>query len=173
MSNDPTAFDIRFDPLTQRMSGHAIHGNTPFDVQFVSPVTPNLWVGGCEGGLVLPKEVQHLVSLYPWEEYRVKHDILSKMSVRQYDSNEGPDEEELVALARWVDCCMRTGVTLVHCQAGLNRSSRVAALALMAGGMMAAEAVNLLRAKRSPAVLCNRSFERWLYDRGSDALAGR
>lgn len=170
MSTDPTAFDIRFNPVTRRMSGTARHGDTPFDVPFITNVAPNLWVGGCESGLVLPEEINHVVSLYPWESYTVRHELSSYMFVRQYDSDEGPDEAQLVTLARWVNQCRRTGPTLVHCQAGLNRSSRLAALALMDEGLTAAEAVNLLREKRSPAVLCNKSFLRWLHDRGAEAL---
>jgi len=57
------------------------------------------------------------------------------------------------------------GVTLVHCQAGINRSGLVTALALVEEGMKAVDAIALLRAKRSPAVLCNRAFEQWLLTR--------
>lgn len=168
--SDHTAFDIRFDPTSQRMSGTARHGDTPFDVPFITNVAPNLWVGGCETGLVLPEEIAHVVSLYPWEAYTVRHDLLSCAFVRQYDSDEGPDEGQLVALARWINQCRKTGPTLVHCQAGLNRSSRLAALALMDEGMPADDAVDLLRRKRSPAVLCNKSFLRWLRERAPATL---
>jgi protein-tyrosine phosphatase len=51
---------------------------------------------------------------------------------------------------------------LVHCQAGLNRSGVVVAYALMLNGMSAAEAIARIRERRSPAVLCNPQFERWL-----------
>lgn len=51
---------------------------------------------------------------------------------------------------------------LVHCQAGLNRSSLVACRALMIDGMTAEEAIKTVREKRSPACLCNKSFEKHL-----------
>ena len=72
MSTDPTRIDISFDPRERRMRGYARHGNTPFDVPFVSQITDNLWTGGCEDGLVLPANIAHVVSLYPWETYRVE-----------------------------------------------------------------------------------------------------
>ncbi len=53
----------------------------------------------------------------------------------------------------------------MHCQAGINRSGLVTALALVEEGMKAVDAIALLRAKRSPAVLCNRAFEQWLLTR--------
>jgi protein-tyrosine phosphatase len=162
MTADPTAFPIQFDPREQRMRGTAIHGNTPFDVPFVSKITDNLWQGGCENGLVLPSEVVHVVSLYPWEAYKVCHELQSHLSVRLYDDLAGPDREQMMALARWINVCRKTGVTLVHCQAGLNRSGLLAGLALVLEGRSPIDAVALLRSTRSPAVLCNPVFEDWL-----------
>lgn len=162
MSIDPTAFPIEFDPREQRMRGYAAHGNTPFDVPFISHIIDNLWQGGCSNGLVLPPNVRHLVSLYPWEEYEESRDLKSKLSVRMYDDLEGPNTDQVLGIARWVNICRRTGVTLVHCQAGLNRSGMVAAVALMLDGMTATEAIELLRESRSPAVLCNPNFVEWL-----------
>lgn len=159
---DPTRINIQFDPTVQRMRGVAVHGNTPFDVPYVSQVTDDLWQGGCTDGLVLPREVVHLVSLYPWEAYTERHKLQSSTSVRLYDDLEGPDRQQMLALARWINVCRRTGVTLVHCQAGLNRSGLLAGLALVLDGMTPDEAIALLRESRSPAVLCNPVFEKWL-----------
>lgn len=166
---DPTAIEIDFDPEHQRMVGHARHGNTPFNVPFVSRITGDLWQGGCEEGLVLPSAVRHLVSLYPWERYTIRKAIDSELYVRMYDAEDaGVDEETLVRLATWINECRKTGVTLVHCQAGLNRSGLLAGLALVLEGREPVEAIELLRTTRSPAVLCNPAFEQWLlnFDRG-------
>lgn len=142
------------------MVGIAYHGNTPFDVPFISEILPGFWQGGCETGLVLPDHIDHLVSLYPWEQYKVRHELQSEMYVRAYDStSEGPDMERVIQIAEWVNHCRQSGTVLVHCQAGLNRSGFVAAVALMIEGMSADEAIALLRDKRSPAVLCNPAFE--------------
>lgn len=159
---DPTAFSIDFDPETRRMRGVAIHGDTPFDVPFISKITDNLYQGGCENGLVLPRHIKHLVSLYPWEEYDVHHALQSKVSVRLYDSLDGPDREQMVALANWINVCRKTGPVLVHCQAGLNRSGLLAGLALVLDGVLPVYAIEMLRETRSPAVLCNPVFEEWL-----------
>lgn len=158
---DPTRIAMSVDPREQRMSGHAIHGNTPFDVPYISQITDDLWMGGCTDGLVLPTEIVHLISLYPWERYAVKHELRSVLSVRMYDSDD-QGFEQVDAIAAWVNNCRKDGTTLIHCQAGLNRSALVAARALVLGGMTGSAAVALLRSLRSPAVLCNRSFEAWL-----------
>lgn len=57
------------------------------------------------------------------------------------------------------------GAVFHNCQAGLNRSNLIAGAALIREGMEAEEAISLLRSKRSPAVLCNQTFERWLYQK--------
>jgi Dual specificity phosphatase, catalytic domain len=156
---DPTKIDIEFDPTQERMSGIARHGNTPFDV--ISEIVPGLWQGGCRTGLKLPGHIEHVISLYPWESYQGHDDVRSALSVVMYDS-EDQGYAQVDAIAAWVNVCRADGPTLVHCQAGLNRSSLVAARALMLDGFTAQDAIALLREKRSPACLCNRSFESYL-----------
>lgn len=158
MNPDPTAIPIEFDPQKQRMVGVATHGMTPFDVPFISELAPNLWQGGCQNGLILPEFIDHLVSLYPWEQYTVQHDLSSALTVRMYDSLDQA-YDQVDAIAAWVNEARKSGVVLVHCQAGLNRSSLVATRALMLGGMTADEAIKTVRSKRSPACLCNPAFE--------------
>lgn len=165
MSVDPTKIDIEFDPRRQHMIGVSAHGLMRFDVPFISEIVPNLWLGGCEDGLVLPSFIQHLVSLYPWESYTVDHELASSLNVRMYDSVDQAFHQ-VDGIAAWVNICRESGPTLVHCQAGLNRSSLVVARALVLSGMAIEEAIDLIREKRSPACLSNRSFEKWL-------LAGR
>lgn len=159
--SDPTRIDLRTDPTTQRMSGTALHGATPFDVPFISHIDGNLWQGGCQDGLRLPDFITHLVSLYPWETYDVGHHLASSLTVRMYDSEE-QSFQQLDAIARWVKVCAEDGPTLVHCQAGLNRSGLVAARVLMLRGLTAKQAIEQLRFNRSPACLCNKAFERHL-----------
>jgi protein-tyrosine phosphatase len=168
MSGDPTGIKIAFDPTRQRMTGTTKHGFMPFDEPFISEITPGLWQGGCKNGLILPKFIKHVVSLYRWEEYKAKHDLASTLTVRMID---GVDQETGMVdeIARWVNACRKSGPTAVHCQAGLNRSSLVVARALMLDGMTADAAITLIREKRSPACLCNPAFEEWL--RGLDSPA--
>lgn len=164
---DPTRIDIETDrsnPEQARMKGYAFHGDTPFDVPFISEIVPGLWQGGCETGLVLPRRIKHLVSLYPWERYTVNHQLASETYVRMLDSTD-QGFDQVRAIASWVNTMRDTGQNvLVHCQAGLNRSSLVAATALVLNGDVesGSDAINLVRDKRSPACLCNPSFSEWV-----------
>lgn len=158
---DPTRITVETDPTTRRMRGVTVHGNLYFDVPFMTEIAPNLWQGGCENGLILPTTIKHLVSLYPWEEYRVKHSLRSKLEVKMFDSlDQAMDQVDVIA--DWVNLCRQTAPVLVHCQAGLNRSSLVTVTALAHEGMPVGDAIDLLREKRSSACLCNPAFEEWL-----------
>lgn len=162
---DPTRIDIDTDPTTKRMKGTARHGNMPFDVPYISQIADRLWQGGCENGLVLPDHIKHVVSLYPWERYEICGGVRSELYVEMYDA-EDQDYEQVDAIARWINTCRDDGPVLVHCQAGLNRSSLVAARAMFlgedghaTGADRADSIIRDLRAKRSPACLCNPAFE--------------
>lgn len=160
---DPTAIEIDFDPTVQRMSGWARHGNTPFDVPYITHIKGNLYTGGVANDLILPKNIEHVVSLAPWWRYQNKEDVRkSYLEIQMYDSTDGiPDEDQLERIVTWASDCVEDGPTLIHCQAGLNRSSFVAALVMINVGYVHSgeRAIELLREKRSPAVLCNPAFE--------------
>ncbi|MBO0676873.1 dual specificity protein phosphatase family protein [Mycolicibacterium sp. S2-37] len=164
-SVDPTRINIKTDPTSKRMRGVAYHGNTPFDVPFISRISYNLWQGGCENGLVLPEFIDHVVSLYPWEKYTINHEVLSEQYIEMYDSTDQAFDQ-VDEIAREVNKLRKSGQVLVHCQAGLNRSSLIAARALYlfakdvdGVGVSGAQVIDHLRAMRSPACLCNPSFE--------------
>lgn len=165
--HDPTKINLQTnvkkdrDPTLVRMSGVAIHGNTPFDVPFMSEIIPGLYQGGCQNGLILPHFINHVVSLYPWERYKIQHNVDSEMYIRMYDS-ERQGFAQVEEIAQWAFSRMKEGNVLIHCQAGLNRSSLIAARVLMLSGMTADEAITKLRENRSPACLCNPSFEEYL-----------
>jgi protein-tyrosine phosphatase len=156
---DPTRIEVQLDPSTMEYHGVAAHGNTPFSTTLISKITDDLYQGGCMNGLVLPDEIKNLVSLYPWERYLLHHDVHSFLEVKMYDSLD-QSFDQVVEIARWVNAGRKDGPTLVHCQAGLNRSSLVACVALILDGMKSDDAVALLREKRSPACLCNPAFEK-------------
>ena len=161
MSIDTSRIDITLDPTRHRMSGVTAHGLIPFSVPFMTEIAPNLWQGGCQDGLVLPFRIKHLLSLYKWESYTVPHRLRTQHTVTMYDSLDQATHE-IDRWARWTNARRRTGAVLVHCQAGLNRSSLVVCRALMLDGMTADEAIKTVRDKRSPACLCNPSFEEYL-----------
>jgi len=165
---DPTAFDLGgvgswTDPRERRLTGWTAHGNHKLDVPFMTEVAPYLWHGGVQQGLVLPTFIKHVLSLYQWEEYTVNHELLSSKTVEMYDSLD-QSLDQIAELAVGVNEARKTGPVLVHCQAGLNRSSLVVAKALLLSGEVAngQEAIDLIRTRRSVACLCNPAFEYWV-----------
>lgn len=133
-----------------------------FSAPLISHIEDNLYVGGCINGVRLDDDWQTVVSLYKWERYALGPNT-QRYEVTMYDAGEVPDIEQLHQLADTVVAALLVGgKVLVHCQAGLNRSNLVAALALIKLGRTPSEAIGLLREKRSPVVLCNQAFEQWL-----------
>lgn len=165
MSIDTSRIELSVSPHVRRMTGTTYHGNIYFDVPYMSKIADNLWQGGCQNGLVLPTGISHLLSLYPWESYTVEHRLRTRHEVKMYDSLDQATGQ-VDRWARWVNARRRTGPVLVHCQAGLNRSSLITCRALMLGGMTADEAISTVRSKRSPACLCNPAFEEYLRSLG-------
>lgn len=134
-----------------------------FDVPLISQIEGNLWTGGCIDGARLADDFRNVISLYPWERYEVGPDT-RRIEVRLQDVAEMPEIEVLEELADRAVTLLDEGKLLIHCQAGLNRSSLLAALVLRRLGHTSAEAIALLRERRCPVVLCNQTFERYLLD---------
>jgi protein-tyrosine phosphatase len=148
-----------------RMSGTAYHGGY-FDVPLIQRVWQRpqehgggeLWQGGCIDRIRLPEDFDYVLSLYPWEKYVLDPDT-ERLEVEMYDSLDQATEQadELADLV--VTKLRDGGKVLVHCQAGLNRSGLITALALVKLGSTPSEAIDLLRTQRTSQVLCNASFE--------------
>lgn len=168
MEGPPVEFlDALADLTSHHIEGIAVQGGTPFEAALISHVEGNLWQGGTPadvlgtGARPLPF-FRYVLNLYPWVRYPVDPALTEVREERLYDHGDVPDEAVLEDLAAWVNDRREKGPTLVHCQAGLNRSALVTALALIREGRTPDAAIRLLREKRSPAVLCNAAFERWL-----------
>lgn len=103
-----------------------------------------------------------ILNLYVWGKYVVPPGV-EYHEVEMYDSGGLPDRTQIDSLARTVVTAVQSEVrTLVHCQAGLNRSSLVVARALMLGWDMSAdEAISTVRI-RSETCFCNETFEAFL-----------
>lgn len=150
---------------TCRITGWVTHAldkglDPQIDIPLVSHVTGDLWQGGCKNGIKLPDDFAFVVSLYPWEKYRLGPET-QRWEYRMFDSlDQGTDEVD--EIAHHVVALTDAGKTLVHCQAGLNRSGLVTARALMFMGYTADEAISSLRNARHPLVLCNDTFEEHL-----------
>lgn len=167
MKSDPTAFATgrdgdHSDPRVRRLNGWASHGGHRITMPYMTEVAHNLWHGGVDYDLVLPEFIKFKLSLYKWEDYVIRHEVETRTET-MYDSLE-QGFEQIGELADWVNERRLIGPVFVHCQAGLNRSSLVVARALVAAGDVAdgREAIELIRAKRDPACLCNPAFEAWV-----------
>ena len=112
-------------------------------------------------GVHIDSKFKAIMNLFVWEDYTVADNIEMRKHT-MYDSHDIPSAEELNQLAAWVNKKAKSGPVLVHCQAGLNRSGLVTALALVQQGMKAIDAIRLIREKRSPMALCNPYFTKWL-----------
>lgn len=128
-----------------------------FDCPMVTKVVGNLWQGGCEDGVRLGEEFTTVVSLYPWGKWTLGPNT-TRYEFEMRDSEEGVPVEQLFEASDAVLEGLRKGRTLVHCQAGLNRSGLVAAFTMMRLGWRVDEAMDLLRSTRSDMVLCNETF---------------
>lgn len=165
------SFDgIQADLVSHRIEGIAVQGNTSFDVPLISQIDGNLWQGGCKNEFDLKGRFKHIISLFPWEQYNPGVGLESFIMVKLEDADKIPNPDQLYSLARWVNVCRKLGPTLVHCQAGLNRSALLTGLALILSGMKAEDAIRKMRRSRSPAVLCNKTFERWLLEQKCQTL---
>ena len=137
-------------------------------------VAPGLWVGGHDvdtgtgvGAAVVRDEFDVVVSLFSRDGHG-PDDGVEHHSHRLPDAELAQeDAERLDELAALVAARLDEGRTvLVRCQAGLNRSSLVAALALVRRGRTPQEAIDAVREARSPNCLFNRSFVAHLHARG-------
>lgn len=162
-----------FDELTADFDSHRIQGlayaalragtDPHFDVPLISEIEHNLWMGGVRDFVRLPDDFRFVISLYHDEKYRVGKDT-SRYFFAMEDIEELPDPRVIRDIAETVNRCRTRGKTLVHCQAGLNRSGLITAYALVLSGYKPELAIDLLRAKRSPVVLCNQTFTSWLLE---------
>lgn len=143
-----------------------------FSAPLISEIMPGLWMGGCRDGVRLDDRFDHVVSLYPWGKYALA-DGTTRHEITMYDAGSMPNLDEVIEAAAEVSLARFEGQTvLVHCQAGLNRSGLITALSLIIDGWEPQDAIDLLRTQRSPVVLCNDTFERWLLTEARDAIKG-
>lgn len=160
--------DAMADLTSHHIEGITAMGGLSFACPLVTHVEGNLWQGGTPAdspSRSVPAYFRFVLSLYPWQRYTVPATTEFREE-RLYDAGKIPDPRLLADLADWVNEKRAIGPTLVHCQAGLNRSALVTAYALIRAGMQPRDAIALLRRQRSPAVLSNEYFEAWLRDRG-------
>lgn len=166
---DPAAADrvVGEDAYTAMLRFYTRHPaphGTYCEVPYISEVLAGrLYIGGAweDSTMLLPQNIAHVVCVAPWFQFRIEHQLRSYLQAWLYDStDQAAGMVPLLARHTWQ--CMQDGPTLVHCQAGINRSGLVAAAALIVGGTRADHAVQRIRQARSPGCLCNPAFERWV-----------
>jgi protein-tyrosine phosphatase len=140
--------------------GNSRHGYLDVNVPYISHVYGPFWQGGVEQGVVLPDHFKFVVSLYSLEKYDIRHRLLQHKSYRMNDSVY-QSLEKVDEIARKAFEFGQEGDTLIHCQAGLNRSGLVMSRVLQMSGLTPEESVAMIRERRSPYALCNKHFESW------------
>jgi hypothetical protein len=157
-----------------------------------SEITPGLWVGGThdddavdvarrshrsgnfydilDDAEIGPDQFDAVVTLYAWArpvDWGVEELRWGFGDGRISSVDPGPMVETVAwAFKRW-----RAGKrVLIRCQAGLNRSSLIAALVLMRAGYTPVEAIGLIRKGRSSRCLFNASFVAFLRSPEAAAL---
>lgn len=166
---DQDSTTLRADWRNHKIEGYAAaagrYGDPAafFEAPLFTHVEGNLWQGGCIDGVRLPDDFDYVISLYPWEKYELG-EMTERREFKQYDRAGTVDEDAYDEIVDIATSCVMHGKTLIHCQAGLNRSGYVAARVLMEGGRSPQEAIDLLRETRSPLVLCNKDLEQHLFE---------
>lgn len=153
-----------FEDLKADLESHPIQGfdhyNNVIDLPLISHIMENLYVGGCVNGVDLGDTFGTVVSMYKWERYKGLHDLYE---FTMYDSHEVDTDTLDKAVDAAVNSLEAGKATLVHCQAGINRSNLVAARVITKMyGVDHFYAVNLLREKRGQVVLSNPTFNQYL-----------
>lgn len=138
-------------------------------------IIPNLFIG-CHDYNVVYHGTQDLREAYPRDTfdlvvsmYRRSIAFNPSFGVEYHEVlfNDSQLSDEYVARAAEASSMVASGIesgrkVLSRCQAGLNRASFVAGLAMIRLGFSGADAVQLIRARRSPWALCNEEYADFL-----------
>jgi hypothetical protein len=143
-------------------------------LELYSEILPNLFISGTadEDVVQLGKSLHLLAQPSPFDSIVCLYGHANPANYLVREQRYGIadaelDEEsipEILQLADWLHEEWRQGKRVAaKCQAGLNRSSLVAALCLLKEGISASDAINLIREKRSPHALFNQHFVDFIY----------
>jgi hypothetical protein len=133
-------------------------------------IISGLWQGGCRDAGGITGEWDAVVCLVhdgmcAWCPTAPPHEHCY-LPMGDGPASDLPPRRQLEAAADFAAYHAKRGDrTLVHCEAGLNRSGLIVALALVRGWQMEpTAAIDLCRLRRGSYVLCNREFAGWLLD---------
>jgi hypothetical protein len=146
-----------------------------WDFPLWSEILPGLWLGGTDDDdtietgvdtykprMITKDDFDTVVTLYSWAQ--PVDWLVEEVRYGFYDSEIG--HIDFSAVERAADFAYQAWKSgkrvLIRCQAGINRSSLVMAHVLMKDKYTAREAIDLMREKRSQAVLLNKHFVDYL-----------
>ena len=146
-----------------------------WDFPLWSEILPGLWLGGTDDDdtietgvdtykprMITKDDFDTVVTLYSWAQ--PVDWLVEEVRYGFYDSD--ISHIDFAAVERAADFAYQAWKSgkrvLIRCQAGINRSSLVMAHVLMKDKYTAREAIDLMREKRSKAVLLNRHFVDYL-----------
>jgi len=153
---------MKADLVSEPIQGY-LHTGERIDIPLISHITDNLYVGGHSHRADLGDFFSHVFSLYTWGSQYLTHEDTVHNSVTIHDATDADVSLVDALVDEVVEALEGGGNVLVHCQAGINRSNLVATLALRKWkGLTSEQAIAMLREKRSPLVLANKGFERYL-----------
>lgn len=138
-----------------------------------SEILPNLWQGGTDDfdTINFPKISEFNHNSERWQSvatlYAVAHPMGWGVREQRFgfpdDVLQDADLGHIHEIADWLHKEWKAGrKVLARCQAGWNRSGLIIGLILLKEGFSAEDAIELIRAKRSPYALCNPDFVRYL-----------
>jgi len=159
----------------EELQNHAapVHQAIDWDFPLWSEILPNLWLGGTDdfdtieyeanpyvSREITKNEFDTVVTLYAWA--RPVDWQVQEMRYGFYDAEriDGINFDALFEAAEFAHTQWKAGKrVLIRCQAGINRSGLTMALVLLLDGYEPDDAIELMRSRRSSAVLINKDFE--------------
>ena len=141
--------------------------------ELFNEILPNLFMGGTSDDATInfPQELNHfkgernfdcIVTLYAWASpanWGIEERRLGFPDAQIVNEYLDPIHE----MASWAHSRWKLGKkVLIRCQAGLNRSGLLTALVLIHEGYSSADAIALIREKRSGWALCNSDYVSYL-----------
>jgi hypothetical protein len=110
----------------------------------------------------MPPNVDAIANVDSFRFYDIPDGVLY-LHFAYRDANVIPDSTDLHIVASSLNDLRAAGKTVfIHCRLGLNRSALLTGLVLIDEGYRAKDAIELMRNLRSPYVLENKTFERYL-----------
>ena len=110
----------------------------------------------------MPPNVDAIANVDSFRFYDIPDGVLY-LHFAYRDADAIPDSTDLRLAARFLNDLRAADKTVfIHCRLGLNRSALLTGLVLIDEGYRAQDAIDMMRTLRSPYVLENKTFERYL-----------